>query len=305
LLDKTDDKYKSCSNEKCGILYRVPIDHSAEWRYYSGENSTQNDTSRCGMPINPLLVESSFGCKILYNCKNSSYEMSKIRRYTEWQAMPYKEKSQYDEFQTITIMAQHAGISKAIIDDAKKYHKKITEYDLTFRGNKRDGIIAASIYLSCRIHNCPRRAKEISEMFNLDITSATCGCTNAIAIIKDIEKNEPIDNKTVFCQLNPESFIDRYCSKLNINKELTTLCKFISMKIKHHQLMLENTPHSITSGILYFISYYCKLSITKKNIKNITEISEVTINKCFKKIDSIKTLVLPKQIIQKYNIDLI
>ena len=38
--------------------------------------------------------------------------MKKIRRYTDWQSMPYKEKSQYDEFQRITILAQNAGIPK-------------------------------------------------------------------------------------------------------------------------------------------------------------------------------------------------
>ena len=27
--------------------------------------------------------------------------MRKIRRYTEWQSMPYKEKTQYDEFEKI------------------------------------------------------------------------------------------------------------------------------------------------------------------------------------------------------------
>jgi transcription initiation factor TFIIB len=302
VLDVSEDNFLTCSNVNCGIIYKDVIDHSAEWRFYTGENGNNQDNSRCGMPINTLLSESSFGCKILYNCKSTTYEMSKIRKYTEWQAMPYKEKSQYDEFQTITIMAQNAGISKIIIDDAKKYHKKISDYNLKFRGNKRDGIIAASIYISCRINNCPRRAKEISDMFNLDITSATIGCTNAISIIKDIEKNHTIEDKTTFCQLNPESFIDRYCSKLNINDELTKLCKFIAFKIKQQQIMLENTPHSITSSILCFISYYCKLSITKKDIKNVTEISEVTINKCFKKIDSIRTLLLPKQIIQKYNI---
>ena len=38
--------------------------------------------------------------------------------------MPYKEKSRYDEFQRITILAQNAGIPKMIIDDAVIYHKK-------------------------------------------------------------------------------------------------------------------------------------------------------------------------------------
>ena len=89
--------------------------------------------------------------------------------------MPYKEKSQYDEFQLITIISQNAGIPKMIIDDATKYHKEISEAK-TFRGLNRDGIIAASIYISCRVNNYPRTAKEIADIFNLDNTSATKGC---------------------------------------------------------------------------------------------------------------------------------
>jgi transcription initiation factor TFIIB len=230
-----------------------------------------------------------------------SYEMRKIRRYTEWQSMPYKEKSQYDEFQIITIYAQNAGIPKMIIDDAIRYHKKISEYDLTFRGDNRDGIIAASIYISCRINNFPRTAKEIANIFNLDVTSATKGCKNAISIINNIEKDMDNKEKTSFCKTKPESFIERFCSKLNINMELTKLCKFVSMKIEKMNLMPENTPHSIAAGVVYFISQNCKLNVSKKDVKIISEISEVTINKCFKKLEKIKQELMPASILNKYS----
>ena len=38
--------------------------------------------------------------------------MRKIRRYTEWQSMPYKEKSQYDEFEKIKTLSQILRNSK-------------------------------------------------------------------------------------------------------------------------------------------------------------------------------------------------
>ena len=56
----------------------------------------------------------------------------------------------------------------------------------TFRGLNREGIIAASIYISARINNYPRTAKEIATIFNLDNTSATKGCKNALSIINKI-----------------------------------------------------------------------------------------------------------------------
>ena len=299
----SDEGFLTCVNRKCGIIYKDIVDHSAEWRYYGADDNQGSDPTRCGMPINPLLEESSYGCKVL--CHGPmTYEMRKIRRYTEWQSMPYKEKSQYDEFQIITNMAHNAGIPKMIIDDEIRYHKKISEYELTFRGDNRDGIIAASIYISCRINNFPRTAKEIAIIFHLDVTSATKGCKNALAIINNLEKDMVNKDKTVFVTTKPDAFIDRFCSKLNMNIELTKLCHFISMKIEKLNIMPENTPHSIAAGVVYFISQFCKLNISKHDVKNVSEISEVTINKCFKKLEKVKDDLLPSVILKKYSLHL-
>jgi len=295
----SDEGFLTCTNRGCGIIYKDIVDHSAEWRYYGADDNQSSDPTRCGMPINPLLQESSYGCKVL--CYGSTtYEMRKIRRYTEWQSMPYKEKSQYDEFQIITTMAHNAGIPKLIIDDAIRYHKKISEYELTFRGDNRDGILAASIYIACRINNYPRTAKEIASIFHLDVTSATKGCKNAISIINNLERDMDNKEKTNFCKTKPEAFIERYCSKLNINNELTKVCQFISMKIEKQNIMPENTPHSIAAGVVYFISQICKLNVSKRDVKNVSEISEVTINKCFKKLEKIKDDLVPAVIFNKY-----
>ena len=296
----SDEGFLTCTNTKCGIIYKDIVDQSAEWRYYGADDNHNSDPTRCGMPINPLLEESSYGCKVLCNMP-MTYEMRKIRRYTEWQSMPYKEKSQYDEFQIITTMAQNGGIPKMIIDDAIRYHKMISEYDLTFRGDNRDGIIAASIYISCRVNNYPRTAKEIAIIFHLDVTSATKGCKNALSIINNLEKDMDNKEKTNLGTTKPEAFIERYCSKLNVNNELTKLCQFISMKIEKGNIMPENTPPSIAAGVVYFISQICKLNISKRDVKNISETSEVTINKCYKKLEKIKDDLIPAAILKKYS----
>lgn len=298
ILAMSEDGFFICTNNKCGILYKDRLDQTAEWRYYGANDNNHSDPTRCGMPINPLLIESSMGCKIMCSSK-SSYEMRKLRRYTEWQSMPYKEKAQYDEFEHIKIMANNSGIPKFIIDDALYYHKMISEQK-TFRSLNRDGIIAASIYISGRINNFPRTAKEIAGIFHLDNTSATKGCKNAITILNQLEKNVEGDAKTTLHQTKPITFIDRYCSKLNMNKELTKVCMFLAMKIEKQRIMPENTPHSVAAGIIYFISQLCGLNITKQDVRNISEISEVTINKCTKKLDKLKDSLIPRTIMEKY-----
>ena len=74
MLAFSDEGFLTCSNTKCGIIYKDLIDHSAEWRYYGADDNQNSDPTRCGMPINPLLEESSYGCKVL--CMGPmSYEM--------------------------------------------------------------------------------------------------------------------------------------------------------------------------------------------------------------------------------------
>ena len=43
----------------------------------------------------------------------------------------------------------------------------------------------------------------------------------------------------------------------------------------------ENTTFS-SGGIVYFVAQACNLNITKKQVNSQSEISEVTINKCYK-----------------------
>ena len=300
MLIITDEGYRSCQNSLCGILYKDILDQTAEWRYFGADDNQSSDPTRCGMPTNPLLKESSFGCKVVL-AYSSTYEMRKIKRYTDWQSMPYREKSQYDEFTRITNISQNAGIPKMIIDDAIRYHKQISETK-TFRGLNRDGIIAASIYVSCRVNQYPRTAKEIATIFSLNNTSATKGCKNALSILNDIEHSMENNEKTLLCKTTPLSFIERYCSKLGINNELTNVCKFIATKIEVKNIIPENTPHSIAAGIVYFVAQTCNINISKKNINSVSEISEVTINKCYKKLESMSHELIPKVIVKKYNI---
>jgi transcription initiation factor TFIIB len=294
-----EDGFPTCTNSSCGIIYKNTLYYSPEWRFFGADDKNANDPTRCGNPINPLLMESSFGCKLLCNTK-SSYEMKKISKWTSWQSMPHKEKALYDEFQFITIMAQNAGIPKIFIDDAIAVHKDISEQKM-FRGLNRDGIKSASIYISCRLNGCPRTAHEIAEIFRLDKTSATKGCSMAVNILANIERSMAPEHQTDLCTTTPSSFIDRYCSLLCMNVELTMLCKFIANKIEQKNIITDNTPHAIASGIIYFVSQTCGLNITKTDIYLRCGVSEVTINKCFKKMENIKEELVPQCILDKYN----
>ena len=67
-----------------------------------------------------------------------------------------------------------------------------------------------------------------------------------------------------------------------------------------NNIITDNIPHAISAGIIYFVSQYCNLSVSKLDIKLVSGVSEVTINKCYKKLDVISDKLLPKAILSKY-----
>jgi len=300
ILAFSEDGFLVCTNRKCAIIYRDITDHSAEWRYYGADDNQHADPARCGMPINPLLEESSYGCKIISFNQKMTSEMYMIKNYSEWGTIPYKEKQLYNDFQHITEMATNAGITRCIIDDALIYYKQIYESDVSFRGDNRKGLLAASIYMSCRKHKYPRTSSEIATMFKLDnTTSATKGYKNALKIINDLERNMDNEDKSKFCNTKPENFITPYCSKLELNSEITKLCFFVSKRIEQLNLMHENTPQSIASGIIFFVSQLYKLPhITKSRVKEVCKISEVTVGKCCNKMEAVADQLVPREILE-------
>lgn len=300
ILVISEEGFPVCPAPDCGLMFCDVVDSSPEWKFFNGgDDKGGNDNTRCGNPINPLLAESSMGCKITCGT-GSSYKLRKIRRYTEWQSMPHREKSLYNEFQYITIMASNAGIPRIFIDEAMIYHKEISG-QLMLRGINRDGIKAASIYIACRILGHPRTAKEIADIFNIDKTSASNGCSMAVNLLQQVKRNggggfagATEDEIPDLCVSLPSSFIFRFCSNLQMDDMPAKLCHMIAKRIEHESLLADdNMPHSIAAGIIYYVVRIMDLNITKTDIRAVCNVSEVTINKCSKKIEAIKEKVLP------------
>jgi hypothetical protein len=61
---------------------------------------------------------------------------------------------------------------------------------------------------------------------------------NERVFINELEKDMDNKDKTTFCKTKPEAFIERYCSKLNINSELTKLAQFIAIKIEKNNIYI-------------------------------------------------------------------
>ena len=293
-----EDGFPVC--QSCGMMNTQALDYSPEWRFFSVDDRNATDPSRCGNPIDPLLEQSSYAVKVL--CGNvSSTEMKNLRKWISWQAMPANEKALYEEFQIISSLSHNGGLSKIIIDSAKAFYKDFYERQ-TFRGMNRDATRIGSVWLACWKHGCPRSANELASIFRVDKATASAGCTRAEEMLKNIEQSWLETDRSQFTAITPGAFIERFCSKLQFSEELTVFASFLAKRIETQNLIPDNRPQAVAVGIIYFISHHCQLGYSKLAIKNAldSEVSEVTINKCFQKLDQIGIQLIPRPLLLKY-----
>ena len=76
---------------------------------------------------------------------------------------------------------------------------------------------------------------------------------------------------------------------------------FVADRVDKNNKIPENTPHSVAVA-LFILLLICHLNVSKREINLVSEISEVTINKCYKKLLKIheEIKLIPECLIQKY-----
>ena len=280
----------------CGIQKNKQLSESIEYRYYGDSDNKSSNPERLGMPTNSLLPQSSLGS--LISKKFTSISFKKMIQYNSWNSMPYKERSQLKVFTEISNRSKLYGIPNIIIEQAKVYYKIISENSIS-RGSNRNGLIAACIYMACRKENVPRSTKEIASIFKINIQDMTRGCKKFKEIFRlnDIQ----VINTT---SSDPLDYIDRFCSNLNMSKEIRHICEFVAIKslISSNNIVEDNTAPSIAAGSIFMVNTVLGNSISKKSVADACKISEVTISKCYKKLYLYRLELLPKNIINKYKL---
>jgi len=265
----------------CNVIQSRVIDDGAEWRFYGAEDNRSEDPTRCGMPTNHLLPKSSLGSMIGYQYRGKdNRDIRSIRRFLLWNSMPHWERTLYQNFELLQGAGISQGISAKIIEDSKILFKNASQMKIS-RGDNKDGLVAACMYYACLMNKVPRSTKEIAKMFKLDPNILTKGNARFQELLKI----------NVDCS-GADDFISRFGSNLNMNWEDIQKCKKLAKIIEDLEIVSENAPTSVAAGTIYFYCHHIEIDYTKKQISEICGVSEVTITKCFKRLQKYKDELL-------------
>ena len=284
-IEDTASGYIIC---ECGQVISNIYDYRSEIRIY--DEDTKTDNLRCNKVTNVLLPQSSLGTRLPSNIKGS------LKKLQAWSAMPYRERSLYNDFKKINLCCEQLGFKKNIQESANIYYSiaKSCRYSegpnkdkyIITRGKNNRGIQAGSICISCKKNNTPFISKDICEYFKLNIKELNSGVKNILELLK--EKKFEIDVSS----LKSESYIKKYCENLNVREELMNEAIKISRNINKLNLASEHNQFSIAATSMLVMGEMNNIpSMTKKKLREMFGVSEVTISKTYKKIEKVKHIL--------------
>lgn len=271
---------------KCGNVITEIFDETGEWKYCEGGN----DNARCSGITNHFLPQSSLGTTI------AGANFSKVKMLHNWNAMPYKERQLNNILKEIQNACREGGILKCIEDDAKILYKKISESNYILgkhkgkpvltRGKNSKALIASCIFYACKRAGKTRSPKEIGKLFKISSRSVTRGCK----IFKNIVELTYLQNENKIS--NSEDFILRYCRSLHIQNHMIDEAIQVSKNIRKLNITSMHTPVTVAISSILVIIQKNNLNIDKKTLAQHFEISEVTINHTYKKINQYMQIIL-------------
>lgn len=237
------------------------------------------NTHRLSNSANALLQRSSLGTSI----GGGSYKYRSMMRYHKYNSMPYKERSQWKIFKQIKAACDEIHIPKSICDEAQRLYKQISESCNT-RGQHRQGLIASCLFYACKYEGVPRTSKEIAKIFNVEFQNLT----KAMKKFREIIGSKK-DQSSMSTALD---YIPRFCDQIGFQSREIFIAECMVAKCYILKILPECTSVSLAATILYVLNEHIVLSskITKALISKVCRLSEVTILKCYRKLQQKKQI---------------
>ncbi|TGJ82213.1 hypothetical protein E0Z10_g6563 [Xylaria hypoxylon] len=148
----------------CGLVLgdRI-IDTRSEWRTFANDDQNNDDPSRVGDSVNPLLNGSQLETNIAFEGKDAR-ELQRLQNKAAKKNDKDGNKSNNTAllaaYREISNFCDAMNISKTT-QDAAKHIFKMTDDAKYFKGKSSEVIIAGCIFIACRQSNAPRTFREI------------------------------------------------------------------------------------------------------------------------------------------------
>ena len=276
---------------KCGHVVARPIDACAEYRFFGIEDRSGGDPSRIGAPMDPRLPESSLGTLILPR-SGGTKSMARVRRYHQWNMLPYKERALLGAFDRLHLAATNHGLSGSVVDDAKELYVKLNGL-CDRRGLSRDSLLASCVYTALKRANSPRRPQDVGSIFSLTHASFTKAFKFFQEVLAQATQKGLLADRWTPSNLTSTratDYVELALSRLPIPRaDYQTLVKKaqeLADYAENEGISPENTPPSLAAGVVAYVCEQWKSGeIPISKLAEVSGVSAATLLKCLRRLE--------------------
>jgi len=287
--------------KQCGEVIERPLDAGAEYRFFGSEDRSNTDPCRVGAPSDTRFPSSMLGTIILARTQGGNASnrmaMARVRRYHTWNLLPYRERALLQVFEQLSLAATNHGLDGRTIDTAKDLYIRLVEH-CDRRGMSRTAVVASCIYSALKMVGQPRKPKEIAEIFHLTSNQFTKSFKYFQEVLCMATQRGLLAEQSTPASLSSTraaDYIAHPLSRLPVSRnsflKIQEAAVRIAQEAESKELCSENMPPSLAAGVIaYVLPRMGHPDITHERIANVCGVSEGTLHKCFRKLETSQKL---------------
>ena len=276
-----DNRRGETTCTQCGYVIKGhEIDKGPEWRAFTAEE--RDARARTGAPMRLSIPDKGLATSMGWKIKDASgrsitgSRRAAIYRMRKWHLRTII----HDSVRRNLILAMkemdrlgsQLGVPRETRETAALIYRKALRKRLV-RGKSIDGIVAASIYIACRIHRIPRQLDEIVSEAKVNIRTLGQGVRH---LIRELDVHIPLPSAN--------DLIPRISSELGIQGNTIYKAIEIIKKAKDAYLTAGKDPGGIVAAALYIAGIIEDDRRTQREIAESCHVTEVTVRNRYKEM---------------------
>jgi len=257
------------------------VDQRAECREFNDEGESK---SHVGGPITyDDLIGDNFNLMTYVDYKRTPGDLETKDQLANSQRRISSRNIRISQaMEKINSLSDKMSLNKSTEEQAKRLFKNFIEASPTRKKNLFV-IVAAALYLACRIDRAPRTLKEICESANVEQKALGKAFKE---MQRTLQGNG--DHKRPSYILKPlqviksEDYLSRFCSQLDLSHKVIQIATMVANKALDMGIVAGKSPISVAAGVIYLVTQQTNKKKTKKEINNATQVNENTIREAYK-----------------------
>ncbi len=272
-FEEGNDAHRFCRD--CGLVANSQvIDYGQDWRSY--EDGSGKDNERTGAAKD--IMQHDYG--ITTEISPIGGNMSSKQR-GKWGRLRHidnrgrirnsTERNLATALTELKRIASRMSLPKTTAKEAAYIYRKAVDKKL-IRGRSIEGVVAASIYAACRMHQNPRTLDDVGR--------------HSRTGRKEIGRTFRFLKRQLILTIglsNPTDYIPRFCAELKVVKEIELEAHRI-LDLVGSEAMISRGPTGIAAAAIYLAAKRQKKDRTQSEVAQVAGVTEVTIRNRYKEL---------------------